>query len=201
MVAANKLQWMRQRLFDFATPNDEWWAYVHQHNLDLKAVLPECGIFAVALCRAIETADGQYVFAFDPGGIPCAVIEGQLIGNVEGVLDYITKDLIAWPLGAPDHFATAMGPGDGIALLGAAAAFREPSVKTPIKLCRNPESWLLNGCKGSVVLKPEAAQWLNVSKVPLICEDGEHAQQIRELLGSVGRLRKILIPNSERIAA
>jgi hypothetical protein len=200
VIVFNKLVWMRQRLLDLATPNLEWWAYLRKHHIDLKAVLPDCGILAVAVCRAVETADGQYIIDFDPDGVPCVVIEGQLIGNVEGVRDYVTGDLVAWPIGAPDHFATAMGPGAGVALLGPVAAFRLPSDKTPLKLFHNPESWLVNGCQGSVVIKPEAAQWLNALNVPLVCEDRNHASEISHLLGSAAKKRDIFIPDTRRAA-
>lgn len=201
MNAVNKLTRMCQQFYSQAEPCLEWWSFIRQNKIDLKAVLPVCGTLAVALCRAVETADGQFIFDFDPNGVPCVVIEGQLIGKVDGVRDYVTKDLIAWPIGAPDHFATAMGPGAGVALLGPVAAFRLPSDKTPLKLFRNPESWLVNGCEGSVVLKPEAAKWLNASSVPMVCEDVDHAKTIRDLLGPRGRHKKILIPNRVRQAA
>lgn len=200
MVAGDKLSWMRLRLMDLATPSPEWWTYIRKHKIDLKTVLPECGTLAVALCRAVETADGQFIFDFDPGGVPCVVIEGQVIGNVGGVRDCVIIDLVVWPIGAPDHFATAMGPSAGIALLGPLAAFREPTDKTPLRLFRNPESWLLNGCDGSVALKPEAARWLDYSNVPLICEDREHARCVSQLIGSNAKKRVILIPDIRRAA-
>ena len=114
--------------------------------------------------------------------------------------DYVTRDLVAWPVGAPDHFATAMGPGAGIALLGPVAAFRAPTDKTPLRLFRNPESWLLNGCEGSVILKPEAARWLGSADVPLICDDREHARCVSQWLGSTAKKRDIFIPDIRRAA-
>ena len=195
MISFDKLTWMRQRLLDLSEPTPEWWAYVKKHRIDLQTLLPDCGSFAIALCTAVETIDDQYIFDFSANGVPCVVIEGQMIGNVDGIHELLTLDIIAWPIHSPEHFATAMGPGAGVALLGPVAAFREPPDKTPIKLCRNPESWLLNGCEGSVVLKPEAAHWLTQSNAPLICEDAEHARYISQLLGSDAKKRDIFIPD------
>ena len=200
MIAFDRLTWMRQRLLELSEPTPEWWAFIKKHGIDLQTVLPDCGSLAVALCNAVETINGQYIFDFAADGVPCVVIEGLLIGCVGGLRELLTRDLIAWPIHAPDHFATAMGPSAGVALLGPVAAFREPSDKTPIKLCRNPESWLLNRCEGSVVLKPEAAHWLNQSNVSLICEDAEHARYIRQLLGSDAKKRDIFIPEIQRAA-
>lgn len=196
----SKLHWMRQQLNAQAGPSPEWWAYLRKHRIDLTTVLPHCGTLAVTLCRAIETADGQFVFEFDPSGVPCVVIEAQVISFVDGLNEFVAKDLVAWPISGPDFSATAMGPSAGMALLGPVAAFREPSDKTPLQLFRNPESWLLNGCEGSVVLKPEAALWLNKTDVPLICEDRQHAREIIELLGSNAKKRDIFIPDNRSAA-
>ena len=196
----SKLDWMRQQLYQLAEPSPEWWAYLRKHQIDLTGVLPHCGSLAVTLCRAIETADGQYIFEFDPDGVPSVVIEAQMISNVDGLNELVTKDLVAWPIGAPECFATAMGPYAGMDLLGPVAAYREPSDNTPLQLYRNPETWLLNGCEGSVVLKPEAAFWLNKSHVPLICQDTEHARDISQLLGGNAKKRDIFIPDTRRAA-
>ena len=200
MIAFDRLTWMRQRLLELSEPTPEWWAFIKKHGIDLRIVLPDCGSLGVALCNAVETIDGQYIFEFAADGVPCVVIEGLLIGSVGGLRELLTRDLIAWPIHAPDHFATAMGPSAGVALLGPVAAFRLPSDTTPIKLYRNPESWLVNGCEGSVALKPEAAHWLNTSKVPLLCEDAEHARRVSQMLGRDAKKRDVFIPKIRTVA-
>ena len=198
MISFDKLTWMRQRLLDLSEPTPEWWAYVKKHRIDLHEILPECGTFGVALCKAFETVNGQYVFEFDPDGLPCVVIEAQSISKVDGLNEYITQDLVAWPIGSPGSFATAMGPSAGSAFLGPLAAIRLPRDRTPVKLHRNPESWLLSKCHGGVILKPEAADLLVKIGGPFIAEDFEHAVELR---GLVGRKYQILVPSIERIAA
>ena len=200
-VMMTKLDWMKKQLYNIGEPCPEWYSYLREHHIDHKVMLAHCGIMAVTFCKAYETADDQYVFEFAECGDICVVIEGLVLSKVDGVYDYITVDLVAWPIGAPDHFATAMGPGAGIAILGPVAAFHEPSDKTPLKLYRTPESWLVNGCEGSVVLKPEeATRWLGRSDVPLICEDREHASEVSQLLGEKAAKRDIFIPKIGRAA-
>ena len=194
MIAADKLTWMRQRLLELSEPSPEWWSFIRNNKIDLRTVLPDCGSIVVTWCKAVESIDGQFIFDFHPDGTSSVVIEGQLIGLVDGVHDFIVEDLIAWPIGSPDYFATAMGPASGVALLGPVAAFRTPKDQSPLKLFRNPASWLLNRCDGSVVLKPEAAHWLRQSNAPLICEDAAHARYISQLLGCDANKRDILIP-------
>ena len=200
MIAFDRLTWMRQRLLDLSEPTPEWWAFVRKHCIDLQTIIPDCGSLTIARCTAVDTIDGQYVFDFTADGVPCVVIEGLLIGKCGSARELLTLDIIAWPIHSPEHFASAMGPGAGVALLGPVAAFRVPSDNTPIKLYRNPESWLLNGCEGSVALKPEAAEWLNTSKVPLICEDVEHARCVSQMLGWDANKRDIFIPKIRRVA-
>lgn len=201
MITSSKLMWMRQRLNAVANPSPEWWEYLKRQHISLHDVLPMCGTLSVALCKAFETVDRQFVFEFDAGGIPCVVIEALLIGQVDGVRDYVTADLVAWPIGAPDFFATAMGPGHGAALLGPVDAFRLPRDSSPILLHRTPEAWLTARCEGSVILKPEAAHWLSMSNVPLICADREHALEIRKSLGAPAKSRKLYFPEPKRLAA
>ena len=198
MVVSDKLFWMREHLLDLATPTPEWWSYIREHHIDLKTILPECGTFGVALCKAFETGNCQYVFEFDPNGLPCVVIEAQSISKFDGLNEYTTQDLVAWPIGSPDYFATAMGPSAGSAFLGPLAAIRLPFDRTPVKLHRNPECWLLSKCQGGVILKPEAADLLVKIGGPFIADDVEHAAELRELLG---RRHQILVPSFKRIAA
>ena len=201
MITETRLHWMQRRLNDRAGAPPAWWDYIRKHEIELADVLPHCGnTLVLDLCKAIETIDGQYVFDLDDDGVACVVVEGLRVENINGLNEYVCRDLIAWPLDAPDHWATAMGPGRGISLLGPTAAFRMPSDKTPIRLHRNPETWLLSGCLGSVILKPEAESWLSKSDVAMICEDAEHARSVKHLLGNKGRAREFFIPEHRTAA-
>ena len=195
MITNPKLKWMRERLVQVSDLTPEWWAYLDANRINLNAIYPLAGTLIVALCRAVETADGLFVFDFDSDGIPCVVIEAQLIGQVDGVRDYLVSDMVAWPVGEPDYFSTAMGPGRGSALLGPMSVHRSQTDRTPIRLHRNPEQWLKASCEGSVILKPEAAIWLNLTDVPIICEDIEHALSVRRLVANPRR--KILDPTPQ----
>jgi hypothetical protein len=195
MITNPKLKWMRERFLQVSDLTPEWWAYLDENRIKIDAIYPLVGILVVALCSAVETADGLFVFDFDSDGLPCVVIEARLIGQVDGVRDYLVCDMVAWPVGEPEYFGTAMGPSRGSALLGPMGVHRSQTDKTPIRLHRNPEQWLKANCEGSVILKPEAARWLNLSDVPLICEDVEHARAVRRLVANPKR--KILVPTPQ----
>lgn len=195
----SKLEWMRQQLYQLAEPCPEWWLFINQNKIDVKAVEPHCGIVSVALCKSYDTVEGDRLFEFSAQGIPCVVIEAILFRRESGNINPYVADLIAWPLNAPHQFATALATGEGCELLGAWSACRKD--RAPLTIHHTPQAWLQAGCEGVVLLKPGAEHWLRKAGGPFVCDDTEHASTIRELLGPAGRQHKILIPNSERKAA
>ena len=193
----SKLDWMRQQFYGMAEPCPEWWTFIRQNKIDLKRVEPHCGIFGVALCNSYEAINGARVFEFSPDGIACAVIEAIAFRREHGGINPYTVDLVAWPLQAPFSFATALGTGEGCELLGAWNACRTDG--SPLAIQGTPLAWLQTRCEGCVVLKHEGGGfWLNKAGGPFVCEDAEHALEIKHMLGPQGRHHKILIPNSER---
>ena len=192
----NKLDWMRQQHYELAEPCPEWWSFIHHHRLDPKTLEPHCGIFGVALCNSYEATNGARVFEFSPDGIPCGVIEAIAFRREHGGINPYTADLVAWPLHAPDLFATALGSGKGCELLGAWSACRTD--KSPLRVHQTPMAWLKAGCEGCVVLKPGAEYWLKRAGGPFICDDAEHAHEVWHMLGD--KAHDVLIPQIRRAA-
>ena len=195
----SKLDWMRQQFYGMAEPCPEWWTFIRLNKIDLKRVAPHCGTIGVALCKSLETSNGDTLFEFSSKGIPCVVIEAICFRREDGNINPYTTDLVAWPLHAPDSFVTTLGTGEGCELLGAWSAYRTD--KSPLRVHQTPLAWLQSDCDGCVLLKPGAGYWLHKAGGPFVCADAVHANDIRELLGSSGRHHKIFIPNSERKAA
>ena len=195
----SKLDWMRQQLYQMAKPCTEWWSFIYQNKIDPSALEPHCGTIGVALCKSLETSNGDMLFEFSSKGIPCVVIEAICFRRECGNINPYTADLVAWPLHAPDSFATALGTDEGCELLGAWSACRTD--RSPLTVNRTPLAWLRSGCQGIVMLKPGAEYWLLKAGGPFVCEDESHALELKNLLGPRGRHHKILIPNSERKAA
>ena len=199
MITSDKLSWMRQQLYQMAEPCAEWWSFIHQNKIDPAALEPHCGTIGVALCKSLETSNGDTLFEFSSKGIPCVVIEAICFRRECGNINPYTADLVAWPLQAPNSFATALGTGEGCELLGAWSACSTD--RSSLKIHRTPLAWLKAGCEGCVVLKQEGGGfWLNKAWGPFVCEDAEHAHEVSELLGGNAIRHEIFFPKTRRSA-
>ena len=194
----SKLDWMRQQLYQMAEPCPEWWDFIKQNRIDVRAADPHCGTIAVALCKSVETIDGCRLFEFSPNGIPCVVIEAICFRSENGNINPYTADLVAWPIHSPDELATALGAGDGCELLGAWSACRTD--QTPLKVHPTPLAWLKTGCEGCVMLKPGVENWLHKAGGPFICGDAEQAREVCSMLGDQAPMHDVLIPQLRRAA-
>jgi len=188
-----RLAFVRRESLGVGGFSPEFRDYIARHNLDLGAVIAHAGFLNIALVRYLTDDTGGCSFSFDADGTPSAVIEAIVFDfNREPV----TVDLVAWRLGDPDAFATAMGPDDGADVLGPVAMVaRRGGV---LKVYRTPLAWLKAGCDGCVPLKPGAAYWLRLAGGPFAAEDIEHGRELRDLLGSGSH--RILIPQPARVA-
>ena len=139
----SKLEWMRQQLYQIAEPCPEWWTFINQNKIDVAAIDPLCGTIAVALCNSHENVDGNRLFEFCANGIPCVVIEAICFRRENGNVNSYVADLVAWPLHAPDQFATALGAGEGCEALGAWSACRTD--QSPLQVHQTPLAWLRAG--------------------------------------------------------
>lgn len=177
----------RQQFYQCAGWTPEASAYVKAHGLDLDAIAAHAGTFAVCLAQVCpHTAPAQ--FDFTPEGVPCAVIE--VIGE-----DAVTViDLVAWPIDAPERFATAVGEADVLGI----GAIRNPATYAggrPLRVHRTPLEWLKAGCQGCAVLNRDwGGYWLRKTPGPLLAEDLAHGRELRRMLGRDFDSKRLLVP-------
>jgi hypothetical protein len=164
----------RTELYLRADWSPNWAAYVRANQLDIMACYRFCGIIAVTSCafygQCFDFADCD-----EPDAEPAAVIE-VLDQDAETIVD-----LCAWPLSAPDRFATGFG---AAALLGADRVTNAATYYAGqfLQAYRTPLAWLRAGCAGAVILDPIAARFaLSRARGPIAGEDLEHAEQIQRL--------------------
>ena len=147
-------------------------AYMKVQGIDPKMVEAHAGAASLFPC----TFDGAGCFDFDADGESCFVFE---------VLDEdaaTTVDLCAFPIANPARFGTAMG---------AAAVMGSTNVTNPaswafgsvLPIHRRPIDWLLNGCRGVVILDHRRAPAvLGRALGRLLATDEAHARSLREML-------------------
>ncbi|MFN4141645.1 hypothetical protein [Aestuariivirga sp.] len=186
----SRLVFMRQEAYRVAGPSPELFGYIRRHGLDTETCLAHADIINVALVRFLSGAPGDETFVFDVDGEPAAVIEALLFDDYR---QQVCADLVAWPLDAPELFATAMGRNDGADVLGPQNMIQRHGA--PLQVYRTPLAWLQAGCEGCVPLKPGARNWLAHAAGPFLVEDIEHGHEIRVLLGPAARSHRILIKN------
>lgn len=182
---------MRRELYAQAEWTPESSDCVKAHGLDLDCINAHTGLFAVCLCQIAGPN-----FDFFPDGVPAAVIEVLAEDGATVV------DLVAWPLDAPDRFATACGEAD---ILGI-ANMRNPATYAggkPLAIHRTPLAWLKAGCSGCVVLNAAwGGVWLSRATGPLLAEDLAHGRELRRVMPKGFDTRRLLVPlDSMRRAA
>jgi hypothetical protein len=147
-------------------------AYVEQNELDLEMINAHAGVLAIVGCRFL----GNGRFELDADGEPAAIIEA--FGNDAAT----TIDLCAWPINAPEAFATAIGAAAG---LGIANVINPASWfgRRAMPVHRTPLGWLKSGCDGCVVLDHRlVSHWLRKALGPIGFEDNQHCREIEALL-------------------
>lgn len=170
------------------TPDAE--AYSKELRLDRRTVEAHAGIFAVCLLKFYGSNTGESIFDFDPSGIPSAVIEAFAFDG------HTVIDLIAWPLHAPGHYASAVREAD---MLGITNMLKRGGV--PLVVHRTPEQWLASGCEGCVVINHEwGGYWLNRAGGPFVARDIAHGREIRDALGRDAARHRIMVPEKARAA-
>jgi hypothetical protein len=186
---------MRSESLRVAGPTPELFRYIRRNQLDLGTVAAHAGYLNVALVKFLMDDDGAEAFVFGPDGQPAAIIEALLFDDMR---EEFTADLVAWPVGSPELFATAMGLEDGASLLGPQNMVQRQGA--PLVVHRTPLAWLKAGCAGCVPLKPAAGQWLHLAGGPFAVEDIDHGYDLRDLLGPNALKHTILVPKKERAA-
>lgn len=161
--------------------------YVKAHALDLDQIAANAGMFAVCLAQ-VCAHETPAQFDFSPQGVPAGVIE-VLAENGETIID-----LCAWPLNAPERFATAVGEADMLGI----GAIRNPATYAhgrPLQVHRTPLGWLKANCQGCVILNREwGGHWLRKAHGPLLAEDLQHGRELRRLLGPRFDVKRLLVP-------
>jgi len=195
-----KLHLMQCQHLRQAEPCSEFFSYIKRHQLDLSEMYQEIGIFSVSLVKFYQFDDGSLGFDFSPLGDPAAVIEVVIRRTCHGEVYPVVVDMVCWRLGDPEFLATALGPDDGCAVLGAQRALERRG--QPLVLYRNSLDWLKAGCHGVVPLKWRAGSWLHNHRGPFVCQDIGHAAEIQQLLGADAHMHQVLVaPSQDRRAA
>lgn len=168
-----KILLMRRDLYAQGDWTPEASAYVKDHALNLQEITAHAGHFAVCLCQIA----GEH-FDFFPDGVPTAVIE-VLSDDAMTVID-----LVAWPLQAPDRFATAVGEADMLGIPNMRSTAR-CKFMGPLKVYKHPLNWLMAGCRGCVVLNPRyGGYWLRRCNRDILAEDLNHGRQLKAMLST-----------------
>jgi hypothetical protein len=184
---------MRAELLARSKPDANWLRYWRQIGpLDHATVAANAGALHVLPVRF--HSDRTFDFQPDGSGVLSAILE-VLDTDGEGVID-----VIAWPVHRPDKFATAVTAAEALGL----AQVEDPSSYAggrPLRVWRNPENWLRNGCSGVVIINPRSSpRWLSAAAGNIAGEDVEHARELaRQLHGyfPAERLLAPLLPKSK----
>lgn len=193
-----RLQQMQSTFYAQGGITSELTAYRKTLKIDDGVIKANAGLLAVYLCKFFGDNAGDERFEFDPDGVPSAVIEALLYDLAKE--EYVA-DLVAWPLHAPDCFATALGPAAGADVLGVVHMVQRGGL--PLRVFTTPHDWLAAGCQGCVPLSEKGGRyWLHKARGPFVVGNVEEGRWLRDLLGPFAGQHKILIPfDSERSAA
>ena len=185
MSALHLLQ-ARVDLLHYARPSI---SYCQANRIDWTLTQPYCG--------------GVYIAPvwFNPPFFDI-VDDGEEAAIVEALAeDAVTiVDLVAWPVGNPVRFATAIG---AAAVLGENVAANPVTyfAEAPMRLFRTPLAWLQAGCDGAVTLDPaRGARWLlDLPSKRIAAEDEEHAAEIAVARRRIVDRQRIVVPDRLRV--
>ena len=186
----------RRLLYERGDWTPEAATYVREQSLDLDLIAARAGLFTVVLAQLTGHNTGVPRWDFEPDGAPAAVVE---VLAEDGCT---VADLVAWPLNAPERFATAVGEADMLGI----NAMRNPATYwagVPLRVHRTPLNWLKAGCDGCVILnRAWGGYWLSRCPGPIMAEDLAHGRELRRLLPNSFDMRRLLVPvDTERAAA
>jgi hypothetical protein len=158
--------------------------YVKRHSLDLVTVQDFAGLIAIWPCLY----DGNGGFEFDDTSGEMSVIIEVLGEDGKTVID-----LCAWPVTAPERFATAVGcDALGLSQVTNAATY---AFDRALLVHRTPLAWLQHDCNGVVILDHRhVAYWLGRALGPIRGEDLSHAQQLHAMLNPRFEKSRIQVP-------
>ena len=165
----------RAELVARGDPHQWWLDYIREQRLDVPTVSRFAGLIAVTACVFYDHGRFDFTYPKEREAEPAAVIEAL------GVDAATPVDLIAWPLHAPDRFASLFGDALllGIDRVGNAASYFGGQ---PLQLYRTPLAWLQAGCRGSVIIDPHGAPLVLRGALGRVAgEDIDHARAIQKL--------------------
>ena len=176
----------RAELVARGDPHEWWLDYIRSERLDVPTVARFAGMIAVTACVFYDHGRFDFVLPKDREAEPAAVIEAL------GADAATPIDLIAWPLHAPDRFASLFGDALllGIDRVGNAATY---FAGQPLQLFKTPLAWLQARCRGAVIIEPYGgSEVLQRALGRVAGEDIAHARTIQKLT----RLppRQVLVP-------
>ena len=182
----------RAELVARGEPHQWWLDYVRANALDVPTVARFAGLIAITSCIFFDHGRFDFVLPKDREAEPAAVIEAL------GVDAATCIDLVAWPMHAPERFASLFGDALllGIDRVGNPASYFGGD---PLQLFKTPLAWLQAGCRGAVILDPYGAPLVLRGALGRIAgEDIPHARQIQKLTHLP--LRQVLAPKRRRAA-
>ncbi len=196
----------------------EWDRAAHQFSPDHIAHLISLGVaFSTLHCcplgyERIEVEGNLYapsddgqpaviqpVFEWVSGG-PYLDKEGRLLPEAPEP-ELTLPDLIAWHTSDPSRWWTRRG--EPALLLGGGALEAAAKAESPLKVYRDPLSWLRNACRGVVLIAREGLESAFVGIRHLDAQDLEHGQELHAWLHQPDPFLPVVrVPEkSERIAA
>lgn len=176
----------RAELIRRGEPHHWWCDYIRQTGLDVPTVSRFAGLIAVTACVFYDHGRFDFVAPKDREAEPAAVIEAL------GADAATCIDLVAWPLHAPERFATLFGEALllGIDRVGNAASYFSGQ---PLQLYKTPLAWLQASCRGAVIIEPHGASQVLCHALGRIAgEDIPHAIAIQNLTHLPPR--QVLVP-------
>lgn len=185
----------RIQLQECAWPTRAFLAYVHKHQLDLRAINRFCGGYGVT--QILDLGCARFEFASgDDGSLEGFVMEA-LGEDGETVID-----LVAWPTLQPERVMSKFGRCGLLGLwqaIGPATYF----LGGVLNLHRTPLQWLQSGCEGAAIVTPSiAATQLIEAPGRIAARDHAHGRQLVALLRTVVDIEdKIVVPSKFRRAA
>ncbi len=184
----NGLLQARTTLIQHARPS---LAYCRANLIDWNATQPHCGGLYIVPAR------------FDPPWFDM-IDDGEEAAVAEALAeDAVTVvDLVAWPVGNPGRFATAIG---AAAVLGENVASNPTTYfgGAPLRLFRTPLTWLQAVCDGACILDHVCgARWLlEVPTRRIAAEDDAHADELIKARTALFGRQDFVVPRQNRRAA
>lgn len=163
-------------------------AYFRSNAIDTDELPAHLG--AVSILPIVETESGRFAFSDGPDGFMAFVAEAF---DQDG--EHVA-DLVAWPVGRPEHILTAFGV---LPLLGMWNALNKASYfnDRPCPVHRSGLDWMRSGFRGVAIAVPALAGPLLAAMTHIgtvAAADLSHGHWIKRLAGRHAVPLRILVP-------